>query len=93
MGQVLLCSKGKDVLLASTDYPNETELQEIVKKNPQIVNLSSIFDAPMMVIGRENEKIDLLAITADAVPVIIECKHKNNPDMRYLIAQVFEYAG
>ena len=34
-----------------------------------------------------------LALTLDAVPVIIECKRKDNPDMRYIVAQLFEYAS
>lgn len=93
MEQVLLSQSGKNVIVKSQHYINEMELQEIVKGNPGLINLSSVFQSPMMIIGRELERIDVLAITADAVPVIIECKRKDNPDMRYLIAQVFEYAS
>ena len=93
MEQLLLFQKGKKILIKSQSYENENELQEIVKSNPNLINLSSIFESPIMIIGREFDYIDVLGITVDAVPVIIECKRRENPDMRYLIAQVFEYAA
>ena len=93
MEQVLLFLKDKNVVLKSANFDKEEELQELIKNNPLLIDLSTIFDSPIMIIGRESEHIDVLAITADAVPVIIECKRKDNPDMRYLIAQVFEYAS
>jgi len=93
MEQVLLIQEGEKTIIKSKIFENENELQEIIKQHPNLINLSSIFSSPIMVIGRENEYIDVLAITADAVPVIIECKRKENADMRYLIAQVLEYAS
>lgn len=93
MEQVLLSQSGKNIIVKSHAYENEEELQEIVKANPLLINLSSIFGSPIMIIGRESENIDVLAITATAVPVIIECKRKDNHDMRSIIAQVFEYAS
>ncbi len=93
MEQVLLSQSGENIIVKSHAYKNEMELQEIIKHNPDLINLSSIFGSPIMIIGRESQYIDVLSITADAVPVIIECKRQDNPDMRYLIAQVFEYAS
>jgi len=93
MEQVLLIQEGEKTIIKSKIFENENELQEIIKQHSNLINLSSIFSSPIMVIGRENEYIDVLAITADAVPVIIECKRKENADMRYLIAQVLEYAS
>ena len=93
MERVLLINEAQKVIVKSQLFKNEAELQETVKANPELINLSSIFDSPLLIIGRESDYIDVLAITADAVPVIIECKKKDNPDMRYLIAQVFEYAS
>ena len=93
MEHLLLSQKGKNVVISSQSYENETELQELVKENPSLINLSSIFESPIMIIGREFDYIDVLGITVDTVPVIIECKRRDNPDMRYLIAQVFEYAA
>lgn len=93
MEQVLLIQDGEKTIINSTDFANENEIQEIIKENPSLINLSSIFNSPIMIIGRENAHIDVLAITAEAVPVIIECKRKENPDMRYLIAQIIEYAS
>ena len=94
MEHVLLSLKDNNVFLESKSYSKEEELQELIKNNPKIVDLSSIFDnTPIMIIGRETAHIDVLALTLDGVPVIIECKRKENSDMRYLIAQVFEYAA
>lgn len=93
MEQVLLVQNGDKTLVKNQLFENENELQEIIKANPNLINLSSIFNSPIMIIGRETEYIDVLAITADAVPVVIECKRKENPDMRYLIAQILEYAS
>jgi len=93
MEQVLLIQSDNKTIIKNQEFDNENELQEIIKTNPNLINLSSIFSSPIMIIGRENEHIDVLAITADAVPVIIECKRKENADMRYLIAQILEYAS
>jgi hypothetical protein len=93
MEQLLISEDGKNVLIQNREYDNENELQEIIKKNPGILNLSSIFKSPIMIIGRESQQIDVFGITIDCVPVVIECKRKANPDMRYLIAQIFEYAA
>ena len=93
MEQLLLARDGQKVIVKSQKYKNENELQEVIKANPELINLTSIFKTPIMVVGRESQHIDVLALTADAVPVVIECKRKDNPDMRYLIAQIFEYAS
>jgi hypothetical protein len=93
MEQLLFSEKGKSVIVQTQKYKNEIELQEIIKKNPRLLNLSSIFKSSIMIIGRESLNIDVLGITIDGVPVVIECKRRDNPDMRYLIAQVFEYAS
>ena len=93
MEQLLLSEKGKNVIVQSRKYKNENELQEIIKNNPGLLNLSSIFKSSIMIIGRESLNIDVLGVTIDGVPVVIECKRRENPDMRYLIAQVFEYAS
>ncbi len=93
MEKALLINVDKRNLFEISDYKNELELQELIKDNPSLVNISAIFDSPLLMIAREALHIDVLALTSDCVPVIIECKRKNNPDMRYLIAQIFEYAS
>ena len=93
MEQLLIAENGKNIIVRNQEYKNENELQEVIKKNPDLLNLSSIFQSPIMIIGRESQQIDVLGITIDCVPVVIECKRKANPDMRYLIAQIFEYAS
>ena len=93
MEQLLLARDGQKVIVKSQRYKDENELQEVIKANPDLINLTSIFETPILIVGRESHHIDVLALTADAVPVVIECKRKDNPDMRYLIAQIFEYAS
>lgn len=93
MEQILLTQEDKNVIVKEKTFNNEKEMQEVIKNNPSLINLGSIFNSPLLVIGRENGNIDVLALTAIGVPVIVECKRKSNPDMRYLIAQVFEYAS
>jgi hypothetical protein len=93
MEQLLLARDGQKVIVKSQRYKSENELQEVIKTNPDLINLTSIFETPILIVGRESQHIDVLALTSDAVPVVIECKRKDNPDMRYLIAQIFEYAS
>jgi hypothetical protein len=93
MDKIILFENEKTNILFSTKYEKEYELQELVKNNPAIVEISSIFSAPLLIIGRETLRIDVLGITLSGIPVIIECKRKENPDMRYLIAQLFEYGA
>jgi hypothetical protein len=93
MDKIMLFKDSVLKIFYRSKYEKEYELQELVKENPNIVELKSIFDTPLLIIGRETLRIDVLGITLYGVPVIIECKRKENPDMRYLIAQVFEYAS
>ena len=90
---VLLATGDESSVLERKTFLKEEELQEIVKAKPDLINLETVFGERMMVIGREKEHIDVLGITASKVPVIIECKRRDNTDMRYLIAQVVEYAA
>jgi len=93
MDKVLLFENSERLILSVSGYEKEKELQELVKEHPAIIEISSIFDSPLLIIGREIFWIDVLGITLSGVPVIIECKRKENPDMRYLIAQLFEYGS
>ncbi|AEF85383.1 hypothetical protein TREPR_1866 [Treponema primitia ZAS-2] len=93
MDRIVLYENDISNILFSTKYDNELEIQELVKNQPGIIELSSIFDSPLLIIGRETHRIDVLGITLSGIPVIVECKRKDNPDMRYLIAQIFEYGS
>jgi len=79
-------------MVESKSFKNEEHLQELVKNNPELLNLKSVFDSSLLIVGRENKRIDILGLTEDGTPVIIECKKKDNADMRYLLAQLFDYA-
>ena len=93
MDRIILFEDEKSNILFSSDYDDEKELQELVKDEPGIIEISSIFDSPLLIIGRESLRIDVLGITLSGVPVIVECKRKDNADMRYIIAQIFEYGS
>ena len=93
MDRIILFEDGKSNILFSSDFDVEKEMQELVKDEPRIIEISSIFDSPLLIIGRETLRIDVLGITLSGVPVIVECKRKDNTDMRYLIAQIFEYGS
>jgi len=93
MDKIILFEDEKSNILLSTNYDDEKELQELVKDEPGIIEISSIFKSPLLIIGRESLRIDVLGITLSGIPVIVECKRKDNPDMRYIIAQIFEYGS
>lgn len=93
MEHALLIREGKNMILHNRPYENEKELQEVIKNSPELIQLSSVFEYPLLIIGREVDGIDVLALTVEGVPVIIECKRRQNPDMRDIIAQIFEYAA
>ncbi len=93
MEHVLLIRDGKSMILNNRPYENEKELQEVIKNSPKLIQLSSVFESPILIIGREVNGIDVLALTDEGVPVIVECKRLENPDMRDVIAQIFEYAA
>jgi RecB family endonuclease NucS len=98
MNKIMLFDKDEKKILYCTKYEKEYELQELVKDSPTIIEIKSIFDSPLLIIGRETlqreaRRIDVLGITLSGVPVIIECKRKENQDMRSLIAQIFEYGS
>jgi 23S rRNA pseudoU1915 N3-methylase RlmH len=93
MDRIILFEDEKSNILFSSNYDDEKELQELVKAEPGIIEISSIFDSPLLIIGREVLRIDVLGITLSGIPVIVECKRKDNADMRYIIAQIFEYGS
>lgn len=93
MERALLVSREGAIHFQTAEYDSELEMQELIKANASLINISSIFDSDILVVGRETWKIDVLAISSTGVPIIVETKRKDNKDMRYLIAQVFEYAS
>ena len=93
MEKALLVGTENEMKFVLADYNKELEIQELIKNHPSLINMSSIFDSELLVIGRETWRIDVLAMTSTCVPVIIETKKRNNHDMRDLIAQIFEYAS
>lgn len=100
MGFLVKINNDKTEIIKSKSFRKEEDLQEIVKKFPEIIPLEEInedFD-PLLVIGREFSlegagDIDLLAIDKSGLITIIEFKLEKNTDIRKVVAQVIEYAA
>jgi hypothetical protein len=50
MEQLLLARDGQKVIVKSQKYKNENELQEVIKANPNLINLTSIFKTQLLVV-------------------------------------------
>ena len=100
MGFLVKINSDKTEIIKAKSFRKEEDLQEIVKKFPEIIPLEEInedFD-PLLVIGREFSlmgagSIDLLAIDTNGLITIIEFKLEINADIRKVVAQVIEYAA
>jgi len=100
MGFLVKINNDKTEVIKSKSFRKEEDLQEIVKKFPEIIPLEEInedFDS-LLVIGREFSlmgagSIDLLAIDTSGLITIIEFKLEKNADIRKVVAQVIEYAA
>lgn len=78
---------------------DEYELQDIVKKNPQLLPADDLgFDDDLLVIGRETTLasgyIDLMCLARTGDIVLIEFKTgPKNPDFRHALAQLIDYGS
>jgi len=100
MGRLIKISENKPKVIESRAFEREEELQEIVKRFPEIVPLDEIDSEfkPILIIGREfylkdAGSIDLLGIDASGLITIIEFKLEKNTDIRKVVAQTIEYAS
>jgi len=82
------------------EFTQETEMQELVKDNPDIIPLSDLGDdiPPMLVVGREsslpNGNPDLICVDENGLITVIECKLAKNPEVkRKVVGQILGYGA
>jgi len=100
MGRLVKIRDNKPEIIEATTFEREVDLQEIVKRFPEIIPLDEIDEEfkPIIVIGREFPvkevgSIDLLGIDILGLITIIEFKLEKNSDIRKVVAQTIEYAA
>jgi hypothetical protein len=88
-----------DFDLVEVPASSEHDLQEVVKKNPQLIPAEDLGqDGDLLVIGREtglaSGSVDLLCLAKSGDLIIIEFKTgPQNPDFRHALAQVIDYGS
>src|SRR4030042_5099454 len=86
------------VVLEESKFEAETQLQEALKLNPEVIPVSDLDLAEVVVVGRETVipvgAIDLLLVDADGRLIIVETKLSSNPELRrQVVAQVLDYGA
>lgn len=76
-------------------YENEAELQGVLEKDPTLL---PGFSDRAVVVAREHSvptgSVDLIAVDAEGRLAIVECKLKDNPEIkRKVVGQLLEYAS
>lgn len=94
----IIRSDGKNpVILKSHPFDNEDLLQKIVSDNPTLLCFDG--DAPLAFVTREFSLpkagyLDILMVSADGLPVPIECKLARNPQSRReVVGQIVDYVS
>jgi hypothetical protein len=99
MGRKALLKAGEDfIVLEESRFEAETQLQEALKLNPQVIPVSDLDLAEVVVVGRETTvpagAIDLLLVDAEGRVIILETKLSRNPELRrQVVAQVLDYGA
>jgi hypothetical protein len=86
------------VVLEESRFEAETQLQEALKLNPEVIPVSDLDLAEVVVVGRETTvpagAIDLLLVDAEGRVIIVETKLSSNPELRrQVVAQVLDYGA
>ena len=86
------------VVLEESKFEAETQLQEALKLNPEVIPVSDLELAEVVVVGRETGvpvgAIDLLLVDADGRVIIVETKLSQSPELRrQVVAQVLDYGA
>ena len=88
-----------DFDLVEVPAPNEHDLQEVMKQNPQLIPAEDLgLDGDLLVVGRETSlasgSVDLLCLARSGDLVVVEFKTgPQNPDFRHALAQVIDYGS
>lgn len=99
MTRYLLVKEGqKEFLVQEEIIKAENDLQEVVKKNPELIPVEDLNLLNLLVVGRETSlpsgSIDLMCIDEKGTIVIVEFKKgPENPDSRRVIAQLLDYGS
>jgi len=94
-----LLKVGEDfVVLEESRFEAETQFQEALKSNPEVIPVSDLDLAEVVVVGRETTvpagAIDLLLVDAQGRVIIVETKLSSNPELRrQVVAQVLDYGA
>ena len=87
----------KPVILKSHPFDNEDQLQKVVAANPSLLCFEG--DAPLALVTREFSlpeagSLDILMVSADGLPVTIECKLARNAQARReVVGQIVDYVS
>lgn len=87
----------QQVILNSQPFANEDQLQKIVAENPSLLCFDG--DAPLALVTREFSLpdagyLDILMVSADGLPVPIECKLASNSQARReVVGQIVDYVS
>ena len=96
---VVETSEGNHTLLTEAAAESEEQLQELVKKNPDLLPVEEFgMSGPVMVVGREtglaSGAVDLVVLTRGGDLLIIEFKTgPQNSDFRAALAQLLDYGA
>jgi hypothetical protein len=96
--KALLKAGEQFVVLEESRFEAETQLQEALKLNPEVIPVSDLDLAEVVVVGRETAvpagAIDLLLVDAEGRVIIVETKLSRNPELRrQVVAQVMDYGA
>jgi hypothetical protein len=90
---------GSRPVLAEILADDETQLQELMKENPDLLPIEEFgMTAPLMVVGRETTlpsgSVDLIAVSRGGDLLLIEFKTgPQNSDFRHVLAQLLDYGS
>lgn len=100
MARRMLVKSGADTFeLTERLADSEFELQDVLRQAPNLIPVDDLgLGGPLMVVGRETAlpsgRVDLLAVTPGGDVLIIEfMTGPQNPDYRYALAQLLDYAS
>lgn len=85
------------VILKSDPFANEDQLQQVVADNPSLLCFNE--DAPLALVTRELTLpeagyLDILMVSADGLPVPVECKLARNAQARReVVGQIIDYVS
>lgn len=96
--KALLKAGNEFVVLEESEFEAETELQEALKRNPEVIPVADLDLGEVAVVGKETGvpvgAIDLLLVDADGEVIIVETKLASNPELRrQVVAQVLDYGA